>query len=65
MTDLCGAANPDSYPVTCTEPARHHGPHVAPGGGPGILGVAWCTPPEPCRGGLCPGPCHADAPTTH
>jgi len=57
---LCGAANLDGYDVHCMEPSRHQGPHGAEGGGPGLVGVAWCTPPSPCRGGACRGPCHPD-----
>ncbi len=57
---ICGVANEDGYPVTCQDEDPHHrSPHHAAGGGPGVIGVAWCTPPEPCRKGLCPGPCHA------
>lgn len=56
---VCGVPNPDGYPVTCENPDRlHRGPHSAHGGGPGIVGIAWCTPPQPCRKGPCPGPCH-------
>lgn len=47
----------------CTETAGHHGPHSAPGEQP-VVAAAWCTPPQPCRGGTCQGPCHADAPPT-
>lgn len=44
--------------LICNREAGHRGPHSAPGERP-VVGAAWCTPPIPCRGGLCPGPCHA------
>jgi len=57
---ICGVVNEDGYDVACQdEDAHHRSPHLAAGGGRGIVGMAWCTPPEPCRGGLCGGPCHA------
>lgn len=53
---VCGARNPDGYPLVCaSEP--HTGPHYAEAPEVGILGAAWCTPPEPCRGRDCRGPC--------
>jgi hypothetical protein len=58
---VCGAPNRDGYPVTCTS-APHRGPHTASAPELGIASIAWCTPPEPCRGRLCGGPCHPDEP---
>lgn len=59
---VCGAPNLDGHSVTCTQPPAHRGPHAAPGNEPGVITVAWCTPPTPCRGRLCGGPCHPNEP---
>jgi len=61
-TGICGAPNTDGHDVRCSLSAKHRGPHSATAGGPGIIGIAWCTPPEPCKGRLCAGPCHPDEP---
>lgn len=58
----CGVPNEDGYQVVCEdEDPRHASPHVASGE---RWVVVWCTPPKPCRKGLCPGPCHALNPRT-
>lgn len=60
MSGPCGASNPDGYAATCQdENPRHRYPHAASGEG---WSMAWCTPPQPCRGGSCSGPCHAGDP---
>lgn len=54
---ICAAPNQDGYDVVCQDEDPHHrGPHHAAGGGPGVVGMAWCT--LPCRGRGCAGPCH-------
>lgn len=57
---VCGVPNDDGFDVTCQDKDPHHrSPHSARGCGRGIVAIVWCTPPVPCRQGLCPGPCHA------